>query len=271
MRQVRPRREHQDGDDDQPHQREAEPQLAAHLHRGVPFAASAGSDARERGVLDLDHLLQLVDVDFLDVLLARRPVALPQTDHAADDLDDALQQQERAGNRDDRLERVDRRAVRGHVAVLADHPRLLGVEVAGVGQRDHAGDEEHDVENEVDRRLRSRREKAVQDVAAHVPVLRQRVCAGHHEQRPVEHDHRVEGPRVRRVERVAREHLPAHLERQDDDQERERVTDERADLVDGEQHALHDVSVKGGAAMRPRKAKQPPGASRAAVRDLVKP
>ena len=27
-------------------------------------------------VLDVDHLLQLVDVDFLDVLLARRPLAL---------------------------------------------------------------------------------------------------------------------------------------------------------------------------------------------------
>ena len=44
---------------------------------------------------------------------------------------------------------------------------------------------------------------------------------------------------VRVVQRIAREHLPGHLEREDDDQERERVADQRADLVDGEQEALH--------------------------------
>ena len=71
----------------------------------------------------VDHLLQLLDVDFLDVLLARGPVALLEADDAADDLDDALRQQEGAGDRDDGLERIDRRAVGGDVGMLVDAPR----------------------------------------------------------------------------------------------------------------------------------------------------
>src|SRR5512138_1115716 len=58
-------------------------------------------------VLDVDHLLQLVDVHFLDVFLARRPLALLQAHDAADDLDDSLDQQEGAGDRNEGLEGVD--------------------------------------------------------------------------------------------------------------------------------------------------------------------
>ena len=59
------------------------------------------------------------------------------------------------------------------------------------------------------RGLRARAEEAVQHVAAHMAVLGQRVGAGHHEQRAVQHDLRVERPGVRLVQHVAREHLPA--------------------------------------------------------------
>src|SRR3989454_9630181 len=73
-------------------------------------------------VLDVQLLLQFVDVDFLHVLLARRPRALPDADDAADDLDDALHQHECAGERDDRLERIDRRALGGDVRMVVDSP-----------------------------------------------------------------------------------------------------------------------------------------------------
>ena len=48
-------------------------------------------------VFHVHHFLQFVDVDFLDVLLARRPLTLANADNAADDLDETLQQQKGAG------------------------------------------------------------------------------------------------------------------------------------------------------------------------------
>src|SRR5262245_57162483 len=87
-------------------------------------------------VLDVDHLLQLVDVDLLHVVLARGPVALPDADHAADDLDDALRQQDRPRQRNHGLEGIDRRSLVGDVRVLVDAPGVGRVVVARVGQGD---------------------------------------------------------------------------------------------------------------------------------------
>ncbi len=202
--------------------------------------------ARSRPVLRMHHRLQLVDVDLLDVLDARRPGALLQADDAARDLDDALRQQDRPGERDDGLEGIDRGAVGGDVRALPDRPGFGGVKVAGIGQRDHAGQEEHDVEHEVDRRLGARPEKSVEHVAAHMAVLRQRIRARHHEQRPVHHDHGVHGPGVRRVERVTREHFPGDHQRQPDDHPGERLADPGAHVVDEKQELLHGAPECGG-------------------------
>jgi hypothetical protein len=78
-------------------------------------------------------------------------------------------------------------------------------------------------------------------VTAHMAVLRQRVGAGHHEHRAVQHDHHVEGPCVRMVERVAREDLPRDEQRQAHDQPRKRLPHPRAEPVDQEQQPLHDA------------------------------
>jgi hypothetical protein len=51
----------------------------------------------------------------------------------------------------------------------------------------------------------------------------------------------VERPRVRMIQHVAREHLPGDQERERDDQPRERVADEGADLVDRQKQFLHGV------------------------------
>jgi hypothetical protein len=81
--------------------------------------------------------------------------------------------------------------------LLADRQRLVGEVPAGPGQRHHAGQEEHEVQDQVQRGLRARHEEAVQHVAAHMAVLGQRVGAGHHEQRAVQHDLGVQRPVVR--------------------------------------------------------------------------
>jgi hypothetical protein len=129
--------------------------------------------------------------------------------------------------------------------VLVDHPRFAGVSVARPAERDDAGNEEQDVQREVERRLQARREEAVQHVAADVAVLRQRIGARHHEQRAVHHDHRVKRPRVRRSERVAREHFPGDEQGQRDDQPGKDLPDHGAHLVDEEEESLHGSNLRG--------------------------
>ncbi len=168
-------------EDDQPHDDEAEPQLLADLHvaclpalllraggrRVVGHVLVGGEDIL---VAHVHHLLELFDVDFLDVFLAAGPLALLQALDAANDLDDPLQEKQRAGERNHEFERVDRQRV-GREGLLADRRRFRREGPAGIGQRQDAGDEEDDVQDEVERRLRARAEKAVQHVAAHMAVL----------------------------------------------------------------------------------------------------
>ena len=66
--------------------------------------------------------LFLDDVDFADVLEAARPHAGLQANDAARDFGRPLQQQQDAGQRDHRLEMIDRRPVRGHSGMLVDAP-----------------------------------------------------------------------------------------------------------------------------------------------------
>ena len=99
--------------------------------------------------------------------------------------------------------------VGGHRRVLADAPGQGRVVVAGVQQRRDAGQEEDDVEDEVEAGLRARPHRAVEEIAAYVRVLRQRVGAGEHEQGAVEHVAGVEHPGRRHVEGIALEDLDA--------------------------------------------------------------
>ena len=93
--------------------------------------------------------------------------------------------------------------------MLGDAPGVGGEVVAGVDQRGDAGNEEDDVEHEIERGLRARPHRAVEEVAAHMGVLRQRVGAAQHEQRAVQHVVEIEDPGRRRVQDVALEDLDA--------------------------------------------------------------
>src|SRR5207244_11020627 len=115
----------------------------------------------------------------------------------------------------------------------------------------NAGYELYDVVNEYDRRCRERPEKSLEHVAAHMSVLRQLVRPGHHEERAVHHDHRVERPGVRRVERVAGEHLPGNEEREGYDEPGKRPAHEGAYFVDEEQRSLHKKKPPGLRRMAP--------------------
>ena len=167
-----------------------------------------------------------------------RPLAGLQADDAAHDLGDALEHHHRARERDHELELPDRRAVRGHVRMLVDRPGLAGEDPTGIDQRGDAGDEEDDVQHEVEPRLRARPHRAVEKVAAHMGVLRQRIGAAQHEQRAVQHVLGVEDPGRRRVQEVALEDLDADHGHQHDDQPGEGLADPGADAVDRIEEAL---------------------------------
>ena len=94
--------------------------------------------------------------ELLDVVQPLRPLAGLQADDAADHLDDALQQQQHAGRRNQRLVLVDRQAVRAVGRVLVGHPGLRGEAVAGIDEGDDAGEEEQEIEHQVHQRLRRR-------------------------------------------------------------------------------------------------------------------
>ena len=160
------------GDDDR-HQRKAEP--TAPCGSSFPRSLSARRDGRSPAmslVLHVHHLLQLVDVDLLHVLHARGPLAGLEADDAADDLGDSLHQHDRAGQRQSSLERIHRRAFGGDVRVLAHRQDSLR-SATRPGQGEHAGQEENDVQHEVERGLRARLHASVKHVAAHMAVLGQ--------------------------------------------------------------------------------------------------
>ena len=181
--------------------------------------------------------LLLDDVHFIGVLQARRPLARANADDAANDLGHALQQHDRAGQRNDELERVQRQR-RGVERLLMHRQRFAEVSPAGPGQRADAGQEEQSVRHQVEPGLRARLEAAVEEVASHMAVVRQGVGAAHHEQRAVHHVVDVVDPCRRRVQRIALEDLGADHQHQGDDQPSEGLADEGAEPVDGVEEAL---------------------------------
>jgi hypothetical protein len=122
----------------------------ADLHRAPsPRATTTASSAAMSASFTLHHFLELLDVDFLHVVFTRGPGAVADALDAAHDLDDALQQQREARQRDHILEGVQRQRL-GREGLLADRERFARVDPAGPGQRDDAGQEEDDVEHQVD-------------------------------------------------------------------------------------------------------------------------
>ena len=154
LRRRRHQREHQDHDDR--HDRKPEPDFLPHL-RASPRASLRLDDTSVSSFAMSSSLTWTISFSLstsTSSTSSSRDGQSPclQADDAADDLDDALQQEERAGDRDDRLERIDRRPVGRDVRMLVDRPRLAGVAVAGPDERDDAGNEEQDVQREVERR-----------------------------------------------------------------------------------------------------------------------
>ena len=203
------------------------------LHIGDGELARFVIDVLAVGKLLLDH------VDLGHVLQPRRPDAGLEAGDAAHDLGDALQEDQGAGDRDHGLEMVDRRAVGGDVGMLGDAPGVAGIVDAGIDQGGDAGKEEDEVEHQVERRLGARAHRAVEEVAAHMGVLRQRVGAAQHEQRAVQHVVEVEDPRRRRVHDVALEDFEADDAHQQDDEPRRGLADPRADAVDRVQETFN--------------------------------
>ena len=127
--------------------------------------------------------------------------------------------------------------------MLVDAPRDARVIPSRVDERADAREEEEEIEREVERRLGARLEVAVQEVAAHVPVLRERIRPAQHEKRAVEEVVEVEDVGGRRVEDVALEDLDAHHEGKADHEPRGGFAHKGADAV-GEEEETLDVHVR---------------------------
>src|SRR4030095_7442740 len=177
--------------------------------------------------------LLLDDVDLRDVLEAAGPLPRSDADDAAYDLGNALQHHHGASDRNDGLEGVDRWTIGRDVGMLGDTPGVACVVVSGIDQRGDARNEEHQIEHEVEPGLRTGSHGAVEEVAADVRVLRQRIGAGQHEQRAVQHLLRVEDPCRLRVQKIPLEDLNTDYGHQSDNQPGCQFADPGADAVDG--------------------------------------
>src|SRR5262245_5615910 len=93
--------------------------------------------------------LLLNDVDLGCVFQSLRPLACLYADDAADDFGYALKQDERAGERNDHLEGVERRPIRSVVYMLVYEPGRPGEVPARIDQGHDAGEEEDDIQHKV--------------------------------------------------------------------------------------------------------------------------
>src|SRR3954451_3092865 len=135
--------------------------------------------------------------------------------------------------------------------MLGDPPRVRGKESARVDQCGDAGDEKYDVEHEVEPGLGAGPHRTVEEVAADVSVLRQRIGPAEHEQAAVQHVVEVEYPGRRRIQEIALEDLDADDAHQDDDQPGCRLADPGGDAVNRMQDALdahgrHEIKRESG-------------------------
>src|SRR5262245_32415441 len=169
---------------------------------------------------------------------AAPPFSGPETDDAPHHLGSPLEHHQYSSDWNHRLELIDRRTLRRYGRMLADGPRFRRGYISRVNECRDSGDEEDDIEHQIEAGLKSRPHRTIEEVAAHMGVLRQRVSAGEHEQRAVKHVVEVEYPCRGRVQDVALEHLNTDDGHQCHDQPRRGLSDPGADAVDRVQDAL---------------------------------
>src|SRR5690606_13724333 len=87
-------------------------------------------------VFGVNHVLELVEIDFLDVLVAARPLAALQAGDTVDAFHEPLEQQRESGNRNDGLEGIERGTIGGETGCLADDEGFFGVVKPGPAQGD---------------------------------------------------------------------------------------------------------------------------------------
>src|SRR5262252_10462699 len=93
------------------------------------------------------------DVDLRDVLETARPFAGLETDDATHDLRGALEHHQDPGDRNHCLELINRRALRRDRRMLPDGPRFRREDVSRVNERRDSGNEEDDVQHQVETSL----------------------------------------------------------------------------------------------------------------------
>src|SRR6185436_18984198 len=89
--------------------------------------------------------LFLDNVDFCYVMKTLGPLTGPDANDAAHDLGDGLQHDKRPGHRNDELEIVERRAIRGDARMLVDTPGMSREVISGINEGQDAGNEEQNV------------------------------------------------------------------------------------------------------------------------------
>ena len=204
----------------------------------APAACAATSASCLRGKF---ALMQDCRLELFDVLPARRPFAAAQTDDAAEDFGEPLNQQQGAADRDQGLQRENRNIGGAENADLVVAPGFAGIDVTGEGQRQDARIEEQNVEHQIDGGLHARRPQPIDHVATNVGVARQRVGASHEEQRAVHVVGKIVGPDRRVIEHVANEDLIGGAEGQDQNVPAEGLSDRRIDAIDDRDIGEHGL------------------------------
>src|SRR5690606_37004750 len=114
------------------------------------------------GVAVTDHFLQFVDINLFHVFHAGRPRTALQAQDAAHHLDKTLQKKEKAGNWNESLEGINRRAICSNVGMLLDEPGFLCIGITCPDQRHDTREEKQDIQCQVYAGLQARRKKTVE-------------------------------------------------------------------------------------------------------------
>ncbi len=133
---------------------------------------------------------------------------------------------------------VERRPVRRIRGMLADHPGKGRKTITRITERQNAGEEEQEIENEIERRLPTDRPLPIEEVTPHMAVARQSIRAGQHEKHTIEDVAHVERPFRGRLQEVAREDLVTHRKGEDDNRPGACLADGHGDLVNAMQHGV---------------------------------
>ena len=183
----RDRESEHDEDDEQREHQHAELGIAEAEHQIAPLRCPISSSSLTDRVFAVLGLLEHDLVEFFDVMQALRPLAGLDALDAADDLDDALHHHEYADDRDQRLELIDRRPERAGRGMLVHHATTAWRSRSRRRRRPACRERRTGCRAPDPTWPACAAASAVEKVAAHMGVARQRVGAGQHEQRAVEH------------------------------------------------------------------------------------